>query len=295
MKRTHLTSFLAVFFLIGIGNASADIVIDGFTDQTNDRFTNSSSFVGAHLDFSGVGRATNNFWGTLISNNVIISASHARPTGQIEFYEGNDPNVAPVIRNIVGPGQKIGSTDIWVTTLDAPVSSNLNIFDFATEFLSGPSDSTLQDAGSLQGEVAYLYGISPTSRSNPTIDHAVGRNRVSGYVEDLPFLGNTDNDSLIFIEEVAGDEDFVQYESQFRGGDSGGPTFVERNGELVLIGVNSFINGANSELEFSGITYVGNFTNEINSFIALNAVPEPGSASLILLAMAGLCSIRRRN
>ena len=299
MKRAFLSSFLAVCFLVGISESSADIVIDGFTEQTNDRFTNSASFVGAHLDFSGVGR--NGRWGTLISNNVIISANHARPPGQISFYESNDSSIAPVVRNIVGPGQKIGSSDLYVSVLDAPVSSNIKIYDFATEFLSAPAynaatNNGLQNAGSFQGEEAYLVGISPTSRNNVALDQAVGRNRVSGYLEDLPFIGNTDNDSLLFIEEVAGDPDYVQYEAQFRGGDSGGPTFVERNGELVLLGINSFISGAGSELEFSGITYVGNFTDEINSFIALNrAVPEPGSASLIVLAMVALCSIRRRS
>ena len=293
MKRAFLTSFLFVSLLFGISESSADIVIDGFTDQTNDRFTNSSSFIGAGLDFSGVGRG--NRWGTLISNNVIISAAHARPTGQIAFYPGNDPTVAPVLRNVVGPGLKIGSTDIYVAALDAPVPNNINFYNIASEFLSAPADTAIHDAGSFQDEVAYLYGISPTSRSDPRIDHAVGRNRISGYIEDLPFIGNTDNDSLLFIEDVAGDEDFVQYESQFRGGDSGGPSFVERNGELLLIGVNSFINGANSELEFSGVTYVGNFTDEINAFVALNAVPEPGSAGLILFAIAVFPCVRRRS
>ena len=294
MKRVFLSSFVVVCFLVGVSESSADIVIDGFTDQTNDRFTNSSSFVGAHLDFSGVGR--NGRWATLISDNVVISANHFRPSGAISFYESNDSSIAPVVRNIVGPGQQIGSSDLYVSVLDAPVSSNIKVYDFATEFLSAPPNSGIQDAGIFQGEEAYLVGISPTSRSNVALDQAVGRNRVSGYIENLSFLGNTDNDSLLFIEEVAGDPDFVQFESQFRGGDSGGPTFIERNGELVLLGINSFINGAGSDLEFSGITYVGNFADEINSFIASNAaVPEPGSASLMVLAMVALCSVRHRS
>ena len=300
MKRVFLTSFLAVFFIFGIGESSADIFIDGFTDATNDRFTNSSSFIGAGFDFSGVGRS--NRWGTLVSNNVIITANHSRPSGEIAFYENNDPNSTPILRDIVGPGQQIGDSDVFLLRLSAPVPDSLKIFDIATEFLSAPTfdpntdiGSQIENAGSFQDEEAFLYGISATSRSDTRVDHAVGRNRISGYVENIPFGSNANNDSLLFIEDVVGDPDYVEFEAQFRGGDSGAPAFVERNGELLLLGINTFINGADSELEFSGVTYAGNHIDEINEFIAINAVPEPGSASLILLAMAACSFVRRRS
>ena len=298
MKRVFLTSFLAVFFLFGVGESSADIFIDGFTDATNDRFTNSSSFIGAGLDFSGVGRS--NRWGTLISNNVIITANHFRPSGEIAFYENNDPNSTPVLRNIVGPSQQIGNSDVFLSRLSAPVPSSVKVYDIATEFLSAPpfdpnTNNGLQNAGSFQDEEAFLYGISATSRSDTRVDHAVGRNRISGYIENIPFGSNSNNDSLLFIEDVVGDPDYVEFEAQFRGGDSGAPAFVERDGELLLLGINTFINDSESDLEFSGVTYAGNHIDEINEFIAINAVPEPGSASLILLAMAACSFVRRRS
>ena len=197
---------------------------------------------------------------------------------------------------------RIGDSDVFLSRLSAPVPASLKIFDIATEFLSAPTfdpnmdiGSQIGNAGSFQNEEAFLYGISPTSRSDTRVDHAVGRNRISGYVENIPFGSNTNNDSLLFIEDVVGDPDYVEFEAQFRGGDSGAPAFVERNGELLLLGINTFINGADSELEFSGVTYAGNHIDDINEFIALNAVPEPGSASLILLAMAACSFVRRRS
>jgi V8-like Glu-specific endopeptidase len=305
MNRFFVTTCFVFLSVVCIGESYADIAINGFTDATNDRFTNSSSFIGNGLDFSGVGRSinvagTNNRWGTLISNNVIISAAHWTPSGEIAFYEDNDPTKSPVLRNIVaGAGQQIGNSDIYLTVLDAPVSSNIKIFDFADEFLSAEpfdenTNSGLQAGGSFDGEIAYMFGISPSVRSDTRIDQAVGRNRISGYIEDIPFASNTNNDSLLLIREDNGDPDYVQYEAQFRGGDSGAPLFIERDGDLLLVGVNSFINAADTTPVFSGVTYVGNYTDEINAFIAANAVPEPGSASIILLAMTAFCSVRRR-
>jgi hypothetical protein len=303
MNRVFQTACFVVVGFVCAGQSSADIFIDGFTDATNDRFTNSSSFIGNGLDFSGVGRSINgtaNRWGTLISNNVVVSASHWRPSGEIAFYEDNDPTKSPVLRNFAGPSQQIGNSDIYVAVLDAPVPASFKIYDLATEFLSAPAfdentNNGIQPGGSFQDEIAYMFGISPTSRGDTRIDQAVGRNRISGYVENIPFGTNTNNDSLLLLLDSNGDADYVQYEAKFAGGDSGAPMFVERNGELLLIGINSFVNAPGTTPEFSGNTYIGNYTNEINAFVVANAVPEPGSASIILLAMTAFCSRRRRS
>ena len=77
IKRLSRLLFLCAGFLLAFsGSLSAQTIIADFTDATNDRFTNSSSFIGADYDFSGV--ATGNRWATLISDNVIIGASHNR-------------------------------------------------------------------------------------------------------------------------------------------------------------------------------------------------------------------------
>lgn len=288
-----------------VGNVSADILIDNFTDATNDRFTNSASFIGLGQDFSGVARSAGNRWGTLISNNVIISADHAQPVGTFEFYPGNDPTQAPVVRTLMpGVKQQIGSSDLFLHVLASPVPSSINVYDFATEAISAPpynmsTNGGLHTAGSFQNEMAYLFGISETVRGNTVVDQAVGRNRISGYIENLPFGTNTDNDSLVLIYDESSDSDYLQYEARLQAFDSGAPLFIERNGDLLLLGINSFSDGAGGAFTgvprpSSGITYTGNLTDEINTFIATHAVPEPGSLGVILFAIAGLVTGRRR-
>ena len=291
-------SFLVLagtFFLTLGSTASADIIIDGYTDEENDRFTNSSSFIAAGLDFSGVGRRPS--WGTLIAPNVVIGAAHAigGAAGQYEFYADNDPNSTPVVRSEISRS-RISGTDLTLVLLDANVGPTITHYNFAQEVLSADpfdadTNSGLFNAGSFQDEVAYVFGISPADSASTAVDQAVGRNRVSGYIENIDFQGNVDNDSLLFARDFEGDDDFVEHETLVQGGDSGAPVFIERNGELLLIGVNSFRATDNT---FSGITYTGNLAGEINSFITLNAVPEPSSVTLLVIAGLGAFVRRRR-
>jgi len=268
-RKTLLVFTFAFLSTIG-SDASADIVIDGYTDATNDRFTNSGSFIGSGFDFSGVGRRSG--WGTLISPNVVIGAAHAIGAGDYHFYEDNDPNGTPV----VGP--------------------SIAHYDFAQEAITAPAfdantNTELYNSGSFQNEVAYVFGVSPATSADTRVDQAMGRNRITGYIENLPFQSNTNNDSILFARDMMGDADWVQHETLVQGGDSGAPVFVERNGGLLLIGINSFVT---TDAGFSGITYTGNLTTEINDFIALNAVPEPSSATIVVIAGVAVFVRRRR-
>jgi len=194
--------------------------------------------------------------------------------------------------------------------LDEPVTSNIASYNFATEVLSAPAfdaatNTRTSTAGSLQDETVYTVGVSPTVRSDGTQDQAIGRNRIGGYIEDLLFQGTSNNDSLVLIQDQPNSPDFVEHESQFRGGDSGAPLFIERDGELVLLGVNSFTAGSS----ISGVSFIGNHSDEISEFIldnavtpsfsqastlsSVNAIPEPSVFGLGLLAMATL-GIKRR-
>lgn len=304
-------SFLVLagtFFLTLGSTASADIIIDGYTDEENDRFTNSSSFIATGLDFSGVGRRESGpnqsasstvgaSWGTLISPNVVIGAAHAigSPFRQYEFYADNDPNSTRVTRTEISR-TRLSGTDLILVVLNARVDPFITHYNFAQEALSADpfdadTNSGLFNAGSFQDEVAYVFGISPADSASTAVDQAVGRNRVSGYIENIDFQGNVDNDSLLFARDFEGDDDFVEHETLVQGGDSGAPVFIERNGELLLIGVNSFRDTDNT---FSGITYTGNLAEEINSFITLNAVPEPSSVTLLVIAGLGAFVRRRR-
>lgn len=292
---------LAVWCLNGLPSAGyAAITIDGYSDATNDRFTNSGSFIGGALDFSGVGQATSGRWATAISRNVVISAFHFAPSGTIRFYEGNDPASAPVQRSVIsGSGIRVGGTDLWLGVLDANLPSNIAHYSFATEALSGPppsgGSSTLVPAGSFQDLEAYVFGRSPFDETVggdnrfAHNDQAVGRNRISGYTENVDFLGNADADSLIMLRESPGDAAYVPFETFYQSGDSGSPVFVELNGQLVLLGTAAFqLDGASG----SGLNYTGNQATVINDFI-VSAVPEP--SSLLAVALGLLCAAGRRH
>lgn len=294
-------SFFLILASLLSRTSNAQIIIDGFTDATNDRFTNSSSFVGAGFDLTGIGNGAG--WSTLISNNVIITANHSRATGISSFYESNDPN-PPSINRSVGPGQRIGTTDLYLAVLDSPLPPSIKFYDFATEAISAPpfdpdTNPGFSAAGSFQNENAFLFGVSPTVRTNAREDQAVGRNRISGYLEDLPFttgpLAGTESDFLILLNDAPSDPDFVQHEALLQGGDSGAPFFVEVNGELQLLGINSFNGATGDGTQLSGISYIGNYADEINAFISANAVPEPGVLGVGLIAMIGLSTRRRRS
>jgi len=291
-RKTLLVFTFAFLSTIG-SDASADIVIDGYTDATNDRFTNSGSFIGSGFDFSGVGRRSG--WGTLISPNVVIGAAHAIGAGDYHFYEDNDPNGTPVVRTEAAR-LRIGSSDLMLVALNAAVGPSIAHYDFAQEAITAPAfdantNTELYNSGSFQNEVAYVFGVSPATSADTRVDQAMGRNRITGYIENLPFQSNTNNDSILFARDMMGDADWVQHETLVQGGDSGAPVFVERNGGLLLIGINSFVT---TDAGFSGITYTGNLTTEINDFIALNAVPEPSSATIVVIAGVAVFVRRRR-
>lgn len=271
---------------------TADIAIDSYTANTNDRFTNHSTFIASGFNLSGIGQTESGRWATAISRNVIVSANHFEPSGVVRFYSDNNPNTLPVTRTIVS-GQKVGSTDLYVAVLNSVLPSSIVHYSFANEILTAGSPSPFigSHAGIYQDLNAYMVGLSPESR--PLFqDQAVGRNRISGYFENISFLGNSDNDALILLRDPASSSQYVVNEAYLQNGDSGAPLFVDINGEFRLLGTNAFINVQNTTPEFSGINYIGNQASVINAYIV--AVPEPSSTLLVALGGMGAMILRRR-
>ncbi len=298
MAKSILALFLAI---VSLGQlAVADIQIDGYTNATNDRFTNSGAFILSGQSLSGVGQVSSasgqGRWATLLSPNVVISAWHFAPStnAQVTFHLDNDPNSTPIVRTVTSTSTRVGGTDIWLGVLDAPVSG-ATYYEIADEFLTGPpggSSGNIVNAGSFQDVNSYMFGRSPKANA-AWQDQAVGRNRILGYWENVVFNGS-DNDSLIMEYNQNTDPEYVQYESHFRGGDSGGPFFVERNGSLLLVGTNAFVltNDQNQTVA-SGINYVGNQATFIRDFVQINSVPEP-SSGLLLVSLASIIVANRR-
>lgn len=300
MKK-QLLSVLALMLMLG--NVSfGDIHIDGYTDATNDRFTNSGSFVMNGYSLSGVGQVSSasgqGRWATLVAPNIVLSAWHYPPptNSSITFYLDNNPSSTPVVRTVTSNSVRVGATDLWIGVLNAPVTG-ATYYGIADEALTGPAGgdpANIVSAGSLQGENAFMFGLSPKANV-AWRDQAVGRNRISGYWENVGYLG-TDDDTLILEYNQSSSSDYVQYESYLRGGDSGGPMFIDRGGSLMLLGTNAFVltNGGGQTVA-SGVNYVGNQAAFIRNFIQINGVPEPTAALLLWgLGGIGLARVRRR-
>ncbi|MFN9344562.1 MAG: PEP-CTERM sorting domain-containing protein [Planctomycetota bacterium] len=299
MRRSLFALLLSLLALSQV--ALADIQIDGYSDATNDRFTNSGSFILSGYNLSGVGQVSSasgqGRWATLLSPNVVISAWHFPPptNAQVTFHLDNNPNSTPLVRTVTSTSTRVGGTDLWLGVLDAPVTG-ATFYQIADEVLSGPPGGgagNIVNAGSFQDVNSFMFGLSPKNNAARR-DQAVGRNRILGYWENVPFNGS-DNDSLIMEYNLSSDAEYVQYESHFRGGDSGGPFFIERGGKLLLLGTNAFVLNDNAgRTVASGINYVGNRASTIRDFVNLHSVPEPTSG-LLLCGLGAVFFAARRS
>ena len=281
-------STVTAFLLAGIAHLPAAMLIDNFSSATNDRFQNADSpdqFFLSNFDLSGVGLATNGTWGTLIGPNTVISANHAAPSGIITFYANNDPLSTPIELTLSGESTRINGTDLWVGRLTTDAPSSLKIYDYATEQID-----TLFNPyalSSYRNKPVYMTGRSPTGGFTTAQSQAYGTNRTSGFVENntQAGLGSVDALELRYYSSPP----TTSYESFFQGGDSGAPLFISNGGELLLLGVNSYISTTDpgGAPVASFVSYTGNDSATIDAFAAqYAAVPEP--TTLVLLTLAGL-------
>lgn len=296
-KRSQLI-FCSVALIVSVSPLQAAIRIDGFISNANDRFANNASFIANAFDLSGVGRSNDSKWGTLISNNVFLSATHSRPSinSTLTFFETNDSTGNSISRTVTS-GMRIGSSDIWIGVLDTPVTSAYSTYSFAT---TAVSNSTEFAATPYAGTNAYLFGLSPTAFPTTT-NVAVGRNVLDGWFNDVTAGGSTDS-AIVSVVNESGDTNFVSSEAHLSGGDSGAPMFFDDSGDLLLVGINWFIGQADTDpgpdenlIDINGFSYIGNYSSDIQDFIALNAVPEPSLAAVILGASSFLYVRRRKS
>lgn len=232
----------------------------------------------------------------MLSDEVFISAEHLKPaTGSsVTFYESNDPDGASSTRSVTSNTQQIGTSDLYVGTLDSPLSSGFTFYDFATEDITdlnpGPNDDFSNSP--YYEENAYVFGKSPTTTWDVSQDLAVGRNKLDRFWvgQDLTDQNANEGDA-IGANDDTDTTDAVTFEAMLEGKDSGGPLFVDNEGVLTLVGINWFRDNENND--FFGSTYLGNYDEEVQNFI--DAVPEPQTYALFLgLASALLLFVRRR-
>ena len=308
----------------------ASINIANFTAATNDRFANDSSLITtvAGFDLSGVGRtltgapwsgtpqSKGGFWGTLIDENIFVSAEHYHASNGtlLHFYPDNDPSTTPITRTISG-GQQIGTSDLWIGHLEFALPSSIKKYDWnQTSVNHGNFGSTLF------GDFVYMNGVTPTTGTaydNRLQNQAVGENRIDHLLlgQDLdPGSPGSVGDVVTMVENIAGDFAFSgefdpeTYEADVNLGDSGSPLFTLNGaGTDLLVSGTAWFSATSFDIDphpvnetlrdISGYTFTGNYQSEIQTYIGANltmTVPEPSSALLMVLAMFFLCGVRRR-
>ncbi|MCC6510427.1 MAG: hypothetical protein IT423_15095 [Pirellulaceae bacterium] len=257
--------------------ALADLLVRGYDTNLHDRFANSSDFIGANYDWSGVARSSSGRWATMVSPNYFISATHFSPGvgDTLTIYGSNNVAGPSQVVNVVA-GQQIAGSDVWLGRIDTPT----NFGTFAVASAMSPTAFINQEI--------YLFGVAG-GFANPA-QQRLGRNHIDAFLDDFshPALGATVSDVIIYDYDtptggVGNDEALVF------GGDSGAPSFIIVNGQPVLVGVHWF---KYSETDFdqpregTGDSLVSSYINNINlgmvgQQLTLVAVPEPSSWLLV--------------
>lgn len=276
------------------------LTIVGYDAGTNNRFAsgyptapvpNSSlSFIGAGMDWSGVGwdagLSTRSV--AMISDQYFVFASHYTPGSTIQFLS---PTL--LAANPGNPAAAVVSYTVQSTTrLVSPISGMQG--DFSIGRLTTPLNAghgiaaypvlafdSLTDYIGLQ---VLMYGHNDTT-TNSTI---IGTNTISAFYHYDLYGGDGINDTFAagYTFEPASPGD-----SQFESGDSGSPTFAFYQGRLALVGTHSAI-ATISGTQWSFDNFIPVYLDQLQALnVAFTTVPEP---SRMLLMIAGLFALLRR-
>lgn len=262
--------------------------------------------------------------GTVIDDTHVLTAAHCFDIDDDGAVDAGTVGASNFQLNNGGsPSATLGISAVAIHPDFAGYSNGANddfaVVTLASTVPAGTTKHAIRTSGMTSGEVIELvgYGIS-------------GFGDVAGQ-EVLPTLttkrsGKNNADSFGVDDEGSGANELFLYdfdgptgtglfgggtlgndiEAVVRGGDSGGPAFVDQNGQKVLAGVNTF------ELFLSGLgngqgqfgTLGGGVLIDDPQFawissiatgaVDIDAVPEPGSMYLCAMAIFGLGTLRRR-
>jgi len=305
--RRRLVAILAAFGAFADAGQAA-MLIENFSAASDDRFANSAAFIGSGWDWSGVGRASNSTWGTMITQSVFLSATHYHPGvgNQMTFFAGNDPAGTPVTRTVVS-GQQIGTSDLWLGFLNTTLPPTITSYDFSRTALSEANFGV----SALYNQPAFLSGLTPTQAGYgavPATKQTVGTNRLEGFGQNVTVPGGSTGDVLLTVQNQPGDGLFgftsTRYEAQPQGGDSGSPLMIFAGDRLMLAGITWAIGTADidpsptwvADRPIAAFTYTGSYTDGIVALVPeLASVPEPESSLATAVLLAGGLLPRRRS
>jgi len=258
-----------LFTLFGSASVSWSLTIDNYSAAKNDRFANDASFILGDQNLSGIARASNNAWLVMISPNTFLCAAHYTPAvgDTIRFYRENDVNGASITRVAASTRQKVGASDLYIGTLDAPLPEGYAYYDYADEIVTDSTEWTATH----RNRLLFHFGQSPGNYP-PEQDIGVGFNLADVWVGLHTIDGST---AYVFaaIYEASGDPDYQKYESKVVGSDSGAPVFYKTDtGDLRVLGITwgtaTWGKGDTGSL----FTYVGSYADSVSRFVATNGL-----------------------
>lgn len=308
-----LLCFVVVLFVLCPMARSASF-ITGYNSNLHDRF-DSTSFIASAFDLTGVARADNNAWATMLNSEYFISANHFHPAiGQsVTFYEGNSSSSATVIRSVAS-GVRLFNTDLWIGRLSTPVPSSIKSYTIASNIVN--LSSTL---GSYADQVVYQVGLRAANTVGGTTNFVVGLNNIEIGDSSAPALvGLGDFNAVGFVFDIATSPADVNRhdpgELGARIGDSGAPSFIVSGGNFLLVGTHSYVLSSLPENSVSFPDFVesqspnspyqkpSNQTREVtyDNFVPnyradiLAIIPEPSTVALLVLAGLGAAGVTSR-
>ena len=276
MKR-HLM-LVAVALSWFVPSAPAAMVVEGYNPANHDRFYVGSdkAFIGDPYNWSGVATNGSASWATLVTSDYFLSSTHAHPAigSTLTFYDGNNPS-GPYETATVASGQEIdlqlGSSDVWLGKLTAPVSSNITVYPVYAPPV--PSNAV--------GNIVYTYGLSNSSTASQ--NQRLGRNVISYLglgVTNCTFTYKYDNPGLGADESLG------------ISGDSGAPAFVIVNGVPALAG--TVFQG--DQATYTSDSFISQYVSQIDAAMVgeqlTTIVPEPGTLGMLALGALGLLAWR---
>ncbi len=229
------------------------------------------SFVGAGLDFSGVGwNGTRNV--ALISDTHLAYASHFPAAESYEFFSPISGQSVTYYVDAVA-GSSIPNSDIRIAPIFQDENYTIAGLD-AADGITSYSIATWPAPGDFVGADLLVYGRGP---DGPRL----GTDIVEGIIiapSDPPYL-------YIYTQGTEQGEAFLET------GDSGGPSFVVVEGQRTFAGIHYAIDPDNEPFPLSADSYFAVYESDIDGLgvgATFTLIPEPSATSLALAALIWL-------
>jgi len=248
-------------------------------------------FIAAPFDLSGVGwdvgdpaRAI-----AMISEQYFLCSAHFTPGGTLMFLSQSgvlhsyEVETTAFHRLIYDGSAGPKESDLAIGRLKNPISPADEI-GFVPILYLGETDIAQPESFEPYLGLSLLnLGHSRYGGGGANITLRLGTNTLDT-VSEFSFGGAVTNIGIVF------DQDPVTGETLLQSGDSGSPTFGLKDGQFGLLGTHAGVAGNKSVDAFAAytpyVTQINDWLRPANQSVSL--VPEPGSAILVLAALAAV-------